>query len=259
MKFFSKWKSRRHRPLRALQRIEDSIKLLHRSSAVGPDGIFTFPILGEQVQLYIPYHRFDYIQSEIILKSDFFEGELLRYIRDKYLTNQDRKLVIADIGGNIGNHAVFFGKFCNAVVYSFEPQREIFRILEKNMTLNGIDARIYNVAIGQKEGFARISRYIPTNIGGTSLQETSKTSDIKVLPLDFFNITPDLIKIDVEGFELKVIEGSTETLRKSNPLLWIETFPDKFDQTFSILKTMGYDLIEDLGEFNYIFKRKNSN
>ena len=72
MKFFSKWKSRRHRPLRALQRIEDSIKLLHRSSAVGPDGIFTFPILGEQVQLYIPYHRFDYIQSEIILKSDFF-------------------------------------------------------------------------------------------------------------------------------------------------------------------------------------------
>jgi hypothetical protein len=39
--------------------------------------------------------------------------------------------VIVNVGGNVGNHAVYFGKFCQSIVHSFEPDPEIFQVLKK--------------------------------------------------------------------------------------------------------------------------------
>ena len=52
--------------------------------------------------------------------------------------------------------------------------------------------------------------------------------------------TPSLMKIDVEGHEVEVLEGSSNTLTKAKPLLIIESFPPKQRTVLSLLHEFGY-------------------
>lgn len=259
--FWKKFRGRRARHYRRmiseLRLLNDSLLFISRAPAVGPDSIFSFAMMGEDVSLFLPNFRFDVIQGSIVKKGDFFEGELLRYIKGKYISKISKpKVTVADVGGNIGNHAVFFGKFCNAEVFTFEPQRNVFRILEKNVTLNNVDVHAYNVALGCSDGYADFEQYTPTNIGATRLKATSVPSGMEIKTLDSYKIHPDFIKIDVEGFESFVLRGAMQTIRNARPIIWIEIFPENRGRVFSILGEMGYELVEDLGDSNFIFRYK---
>jgi FkbM family methyltransferase len=50
--------------------------------------------------------------------------------------------------------------------------------------------------------------------------------DVGVIPLDDLNLTPSIVKIDVEGFELQVLHGLARTIARSHPLFLIEAPPD---------------------------------
>jgi hypothetical protein len=51
---------------------------------------------------------------------------------------------------------------------------------------------------------------------------------------------PSLIKIDVEGHEVEVLEGGRDTLTKIKPLLILESFPPKQHTVLSLLQELGY-------------------
>ncbi|HYE53767.1 MAG TPA: FkbM family methyltransferase [Chitinophagaceae bacterium] len=55
--------------------------------------------------------------------------------------------------------------------------------------------------------------------------------------LDDFNLSPHFIKIDVQGFEYEVLEGALETLKKTHPVLLIET---PSEQATGLLNRLGY-------------------
>ena len=55
---------------------------------------------------------------------------------------------------------------------------------------------------------------------------------------------PSLIKIDVEGHEVEVLEGGQNTLTKIKPLLIIESFHPKQQTVLSILQEIGYKSID---------------
>jgi hypothetical protein len=52
--------------------------------------------------------------------------------------------------------------------------------------------------------------------------------------------TPSLIKIDVEGHEVEVLQGGRNTLNEAKPLLIIESFPPKQSTILSLLHELGY-------------------
>ena len=62
---------------------------------------------------------------------------------------------------------------------------------------------------------------------------------------------PALIKIDVEGFELEVLEGGLQTIKVSKPLMIIESFPPKQERVVKTLVKIGYR-IYDADRLSYI-------
>jgi FkbM family methyltransferase len=125
---------------------------------------------------------------------------------------------IFDVGANFGQTACRFAKaFPLAEIWSFEPVPTSFVRLQK--AVNSLSqVRVFNCALGDSQGTIRIN--LATNAGSNSIRpikDTKGTVDISIDTLD--NICDskqvdiiDLLKIDVEGFELPVLQGASRRL-----------------------------------------------
>lgn len=122
-----------------------------------------------------------------------------------------------DIGAHVGLWARgLTEKFQNVVC--FEPCEEFAEILVKNAPKIGV---VHRCALGEKEGFVKME-LDPNNTGATHVARGEEGS-IPMLPLDQFNLNDvDFVKIDVEGFELEVVKGGYETLKRNNPVIIVE-------------------------------------
>lgn len=220
-----------------------------------PHQVYSFKFEDKTVSLYLPF-RTDLIQQTIISKKTFFEVSELKMIR-KYLPHNS---TYVDIGANIGNHLVFFG-LCAAPnkIFGFEPNPEIFSILEKNVTLNYLQKKtdLYQIAIGSQKSKGTLVG--STNIGDAFYTDKSvdvnQTGDIEILPLDdIIKEKIDFLKIDVEGMELEVIKGSMNRISSDKPVIFIES--DKIDAVIELLKPDNYFIEMSLANYNYLLLAK---
>lgn len=133
-----------------------------------------------------------------------------------------RDMVFVDIGANIGYYSLLASKSCK-VIYSFEPDPRNFLMLMKNIRLNNYtNIYLFNKAVLDNNN--PISFYMDSkNFGGSSFAETNPEEvggkiSIKPIRLDdiFIDSKIDLIKIDVQGAEERVIKGAINTI-KNNP------------------------------------------
>jgi FkbM family methyltransferase len=141
---------------------------------------------------------------------------------------------IFDIGANIGQTSLNMLKTqklkgLTATVYAFEPYPKTFHKLETNIALNKRDNILaFNIGLGTQKGILHMAQHIPSNSGGFRMTEDSTNAiSVPVISLDEFvsenQITHiDYIKIDVEGFEIQVIQGAKKTLEKFKPILVFE-------------------------------------
>lgn len=168
---------------------------------------------------------------------------------------------IIDIGANIGNHTVVYSNFTNGTVYSFEPQKEIYDILNENIKINKCDnVKAFNFGISDREDkFFMNARYdCPNNFGSFSIQKQTSSSGITVecRPIHNFNIeNVGFIKIDVEGHELNVLKGIESLLTRDKPKLIIEIWDHALNtyETFDFLKSINYKPLKKLGCSDYLF------
>ncbi len=206
--------------------------------------------------MFLPELFADAIQQDIFLHKDFYEREIL----DDLYTYIEGGEILLDIGANIGNHTVYWATNNQfRAIHSFEPVKAIFNILKKNIEINQLDASVtcYNIGLGFSQSKARISNVKRNNIGATSLVESSE-GDIEINSID--NIVKDIgkvdfIKIDVEGFEIDVLNGAAETLKNWKPKIFIETFAENKKAVFSILSEYKYKMIKEYPFDNYLFIR----
>lgn len=192
-----------------------------------------------------------------------------------------------DIGAHIGYYSCLVNKMRpDTTIFSFEPSKENFRSLKKNLEINNAKkSTVYNVGLGIKK--EKVTLY-GTDADGSILKETypdipEEKTIVDIDKLDnYINIIPNkakvFIKIDVEGNEYFTLKGGSEFIKKIKPIgLIIEIVhhwsgrdnPHFFD-TFSLMKDFGYDIYsikEDakiekisntskLDGANYIFLRK---
>jgi FkbM family methyltransferase len=138
----------------------------------------------------------------------------------------DRKIVAFDIGANVGDYSVELLENKHiARVYSFEPSKFTFQILKKKFE-NHSRIELINSAIGAFEGTTTLwkdsegsglASLTHRNLDHFGLKFDLNES-VHVTTLDTWcavnGVSPDFIKIDVEGHELDVLKGGLETLQK---------------------------------------------
>jgi FkbM family methyltransferase len=186
-----------------------------------------------------------YEQNEV----DFFLGE----VRDSD--------VCLDVGANIGYFSFLFATKAQKV-YSIEPIRINVKLMELSASINNIENMvIINSLASDENGFEEFIEAEETSLSGIRKNgfeqdlETNygvtktisyQVSSITIDKIDFPRL--DIVKIDVEGAELKVLKGMKKTLEKYTPrLLMIEAVPsalklhgDSFDGLIEFMRGMKY-------------------
>jgi FkbM family methyltransferase len=138
-------------------------------------------------------------------------------------------MIVLDLGANIGYFSLVAGRQVGekGKVFAFEPWHESFSLLQKNIEANGFK-NITPVAKAVSNRGGRQKLFLADDPGEHSLgEENSKKSvEVSVTTVDEFvrgqNISVDLVKMDVEGAEMSVLEGMAETI-SSNPHMKIIT------------------------------------
>ena len=127
---------------------------------------------------------------------------------------------VVDAGAFIGDHTI---AYCNAVgptgeVYAFEPNTKAYECLEYNCKT----AKTYNLGLSNKAETVYYSE--DKNAGaGRILRDVTTSTQIKTITLDSLKLKAlDFLKIDVEGYEVGVLEGAALTITKYRPKMWIE-------------------------------------
>ena len=136
-----------------------------------------------------------------------------------------------DIGAAIGNHSVFFSKYFKNT-FSFEPNQDTYSLLNFNVKKNSINKVItFNFGASNKDEEKNLLSIQKTNLGGDRIVNdtinNNNTRKVSLKKLDKIinqqsinNI--ELIKLDIEGYELNALEGLEQTINKFYPIIIFE-------------------------------------
>lgn len=147
--------------------------------------------------------------------------------------------LVVDVGAHAGNHTVYLAK-AGARVVAFEPNAAIGRFLELNIASNALAGRVtvHPVGLWNERSSGRVQPGPAGNTGSTALSE-DVAGDIELVPLDSFELAPDVVKIDVEGAEMQVLEGAAATLAAHRPAVFVEAH-QALDEVAGFLSRLGY-------------------
>lgn len=194
------------------------------------------------------------IQSNIIF-NDYNEEFILSVI-EKYMKLD---YIFIDIGANVGVHTLTAASInSNNEIYSFEPEPENFLELIKNIEANNFKNILpFKVALGNQISNVMLNVNDGWNKGKHSLKShitnLKRQVAVPVLKLDLFEESLKnkkiLLKIDVEGFEKEVLEGSSTVLNATdNVVLIIELVTeinslDVCNEIVEKLKVLGFSKV----------------
>ena len=151
------------------------------------------------------------------------------------------KPILLDIGACTGSYALL-DKVANIEIHSFEPVKKTYAVLCNNIELNESKTKAYNCAVSNYNGVGTLKTVPYDGAIALSLvdgepsftRKDTESSQIEVITLDRFcedkNIIPNFIKIDVEGGELRVLQGSKEILKKYKPIVLCEFSQENANQ-----------------------------
>lgn len=179
-------------------------------------------IRGIEIQL----HPNEALSNHIRRENDFFEADILDYLRDHHQAQK----VIVDVGANIGNHTLYFANFLKyEKIVSFEPLPANFEILEANLPYFNIE--LHQLALSDKKTALKMT----PNVGnmGASRIDGQGGIEVEAITLDSLNLkNVTLIKIDVENHEPLVLEGAKDTILRCHPLILIEDWNYSYGNLF---------------------------
>jgi FkbM family methyltransferase len=145
--------------------------------------------------------------------------------------------VVLDVGANVGAYALLFGRWVGPTgrVIAVEPAPESCAGLRRHVELNGLGAIVSVVAAAASDNCGEVDFLLVGE--GTSRMaaagESGPVARVRVPAVTIdelcarHGLKPDVIKIDVEGFELAVLKGARETLRTAGDRLavFVEMHP----------------------------------
>lgn len=184
--------------------------------------IVTFEHEGQTIRFFVDRPE-DEIQK-YQYAGGFYEAEELEVIRRYY----PGETVFADIGANIGNHAIYAEKMLNAPeIVIFEPNPIAIEHLKINLALNNcrrVDLTYLGFPVSAKAGERMTITFSPANNLGNTVFGSSDTGEYRTITGDFAltHRRVGLIKIDTEEMEFQTLAGLEETISIWRPVIFVE-------------------------------------
>jgi FkbM family methyltransferase len=201
---------------------------------------------GQQIVLQLD----DWIPFQIFLTGTYaIEEAQTRYFRRLVRPG----MVVVDVGANIGYYTLQAASRVGSSgrVHAFEPVAATYARLVRNIRLNGLaNVVALQSAVGSRRGRERIfladgSNTASSRLSGPPPNPTGRTEDVEIGTLDDYVAgrripRVDIVKIDVEGHELAVLQGMERLLVHGAPLVLLEVVEDAASPLFEHLGERGY-------------------
>lgn len=170
-------------------------------------------------------------------------------LREYQLSTSNPSPLIIDCGANIGISILYFKKFFPASkILAFEPNPVIFELLKENLAQNQIEGvELYNYCLSNQDG--NVEFFVNENKGtmeGSILTYRGGNNKLSVKAVrlsSFINEKVDLLKMDIEGSEVPVIEE----LKKEGKLSLVNTFLIEYHHNIP-------DHVSGIGKFIHHFE-----
>ena len=163
-----------------------------------------------------------------------------------------------DVGANIGLYTWQVASIAPELkIISFEPDPNNFELLKMTNEASGLKhVELCPVALSNQSKKKKFNQDNLTSATGSLclddkpwieqyLNGTSNKISVQTRTMDDLlgkNKIPSLVKIDVEGHENEVLEGSLVSIKKHKPLLIIESFPPKQSKIVESLKNLDFKI-----------------
>ena len=168
-----------------------------------------------------------------------------------FILNINSRLVFFDIGANIGFHSTFLEKLSKKenTIIAVEPHPDILHVLKKNRTQNSCKFHIVEAACWDAPGYVYMNSVLAKDTGDTFIT----SGDVKIPTVTIDDLAdnfghPNIIKMDIQGFEADAILGARKTIQRGGLNFLIEFHP-------KLAKRSSKDLISAISLFeNYGYK-----
>jgi len=158
--------------------------------------------------------------------------------------------VVLEAGANIGAHTVGLSRLVGAggAVLAFEPLRLVFQALCANLAMNQC-ANVWAMqqALGAANGMTpvpSVDPLRPNNFGGLTLIGAQGNDLIPLRTVDSLELgVCHLLKADVEGMEIELLQGARNTIARCRPALYVEN--DRKERSAALIEQimqLGYEL-----------------
>jgi FkbM family methyltransferase len=174
-------------------------------------------------------------------------------------------MVCVDIGANIG----FFTMLCasrvggTGKVIAFEPNPENVELIHRSIDANGFrHVTVHQVAVADREDEFHLDWHVNTMHSNTAVQAASSPTSmrtdsgeaVKVRSVVIDHVLEnesrvDVVKIDVDGWEARVLRGMATLVERHRPVLFTEFCPDLLE---GISKVRPEAYLEELQRFGYV-------
>lgn len=209
-----------------------------------------------------PYGKFYYFDNDVIGRT-IAEGKFWEDFYKPWFDKLKTGDVFVDVGANIGFFTIYAG-LKDVWVWSFEASREVYKLLAANVGTNKVDAnvRLENVALYDSQcALVMNSDWLKSvrpdldyekmeNSGGLSLVRGSGSSCYWSRTLDSYRLPQlDLLKVDAQGSDVRILVGGRETIKKHRPVVLFEMEPvparlhgDSEETAMEFFRELDYDV-----------------
>lgn len=156
---------------------------------------------------------------------------------------------VIDVGASIGDHTITYAEWVGptGLVAAFEVNPRAYECLQHNTK----DLpQVLPIKTGLSDVDGKVVLVELDNSGATYLSNGKSKTKVPVTTLDSYEFkNVNFIKIDVEGYEVKVLEGSRKTIEESRPVMLVEVNRAALERAgtsaerlFEVLAELGYSM-----------------
>ena len=183
-----------------------------------------------------------------------------KMLREIFLRTVKKEHIVVDVGAFTGGYTYLFSELVGSEgkVYAFEPVPYLFNILRFYCSLFNLKNVITeNKAVADHEGYLKLI-LSEGNVQDNRLAYTENTNKyvlVNTISLDKYfekqSVLPDIVKIDAQGADYKVIKGMINLIKKKNLVIFCEFWPEGIrrcgDDPLEFLKflsNLGFKIFE---------------